>query len=47
VEHLYPTFLNEEVWDVLQEKHDGRTYYKLREPWSKDGMLKDKKGRIG
>jgi ADP-ribose pyrophosphatase YjhB (NUDIX family) len=47
VEHLYPTFLNEEVWDVLREKVDGRTYYKLREPWNKDGMLKDKKGRIG
>ena len=41
VENLYPSFLNEEVWDVLQEKHDGRTYYKLREPWNKDGMLYD------
>ena len=45
LEHVYPTFFNDEVWDVLEDEHDGRAYYKLREPWNTDGYMKDKKGR--
>ncbi|MCI7326381.1 MAG: hypothetical protein MR537_01880 [Clostridiales bacterium] len=45
LEHLYPRFLNDEVWDVLKEDVDGRAYYKLREPYDPKGYMKDKKGR--
>ncbi|MBQ1490084.1 MAG: NUDIX hydrolase [Eubacterium sp.] len=45
LDHVYPKFFNEEVWDVLCDKRDGRAYYKLREPWNTDGYMKDKKGR--
>ena len=45
LDHVYPKFFNEEVWDVLCDKRDGRAYYKLREPWTTDGYMKDKKGR--
>lgn len=46
LEHVYPSFLNEEVWDVVKEDVDGRAYYKLREPWNTNGFMKDKKGRV-
>ena len=45
LEHVYPAFLNDEVWDVLEGKADPRKSYKLREPWNTDGYMKDKKGR--
>ncbi len=45
LDHVYPKFFNDEVWDVLARNEDGRTYYKLREPYNKDGYMKDKKGR--
>ena len=43
--HVYPSFLNDEVWDVLNGTADPRNSYKLREPWNTDGYMKDKKGR--
>lgn len=30
VENLYPSFFNEEIWDILQEEITGTTHYKLR-----------------
>lgn len=30
LEHVYPKFFNEEIWDILKEEPNGMTYYKLR-----------------
>lgn len=30
LEHVYPKFFNDEVWDILAEEPNGTTYYKLR-----------------
>jgi 8-oxo-dGTP diphosphatase len=34
LDHVYPKFFNEEIWDVLHEELNGKTNYKLHEPWS-------------
>lgn len=47
LEHVYPSFLNDEVWDVLDGYEAGRAYYKLREPFENKIYMKDKKGRKG
>ncbi|SCK01550.1 Dihydroneopterin triphosphate pyrophosphatase [uncultured Eubacterium sp.] len=28
--HVYPKFFNDEIWGILEEEHNGMTYYKLR-----------------
>jgi len=33
LEHIYPKFFNDEIWDILKSDLNGMTYYKLREPW--------------
>jgi 8-oxo-dGTP pyrophosphatase MutT (NUDIX family) len=33
LEHVYPKFFNDEIWDILNDELNGMTYYKLREPW--------------
>ncbi len=31
LEHVYPKpFFNDEIWGILEEEHNGMTYYKLR-----------------
>ena len=30
LEHVYPKFFNDEIWDILKEEQNGMTYYKLR-----------------
>lgn len=30
LEHVYPKFLNAEIWSILEEEKNGMTYYKLR-----------------
>jgi 8-oxo-dGTP pyrophosphatase MutT (NUDIX family) len=30
LEHVYPSFFNDEIWDILAEEKNGKTYYKLR-----------------
>lgn len=30
LEHVYPSFLNDEVWGILDSEPNGMTYYKLR-----------------
>ena len=33
LEHVYPKFFNDEIWDILDQEVNGMAYYKLREPW--------------
>lgn len=33
LQNVYPSFFNDEVWAMLEQKNTGMKFYRLKEPW--------------